>query len=84
LPVSEGLNSFNRSPLPTAIRYSSIPMHDLGYFREHLDLFADMAAKSGASSLQKTSSAKRNETKPATKSRASKKRNSLPMPLFRR
>src|ERR1700730_14241040 len=24
------------------------PMHDLSYFREHLDLFADMAAKRGA------------------------------------
>jgi len=29
-------------------RYSSKPMHDLGYFREHLDVFAEMAKKRGA------------------------------------
>jgi seryl-tRNA synthetase len=30
------------------IWYSSNPMHDLSYFREHLDVFADMAQKRGA------------------------------------
>jgi seryl-tRNA synthetase len=29
-------------------RYSSKPMHDLSYFREHLDVFAEMAKKRGA------------------------------------
>src|SRR4029077_2338310 len=29
-------------------RYSFNPMHDLSYFREHLDLFAEMAKKRGA------------------------------------
>jgi len=29
-------------------RYPSNPMHDLSYFREHLDLFAEMARKRGA------------------------------------
>jgi seryl-tRNA synthetase len=38
------------SPLSTpkrVFRYSSNPMHDLSYFREHLDLFAEMAKKRG-------------------------------------
>ena len=29
------------------MRYSSNSMHDLNYFRDHLDVFADMAAKRG-------------------------------------
>jgi seryl-tRNA synthetase len=29
-------------------RYSSKPMHDLSYFREHLDVFVEMAKKRGA------------------------------------
>jgi len=29
-------------------RYASISMHDLSYFREHLEVFADMAKKRGA------------------------------------
>src|SRR3977135_2853783 len=34
--------------LQPLFRYSSKRMHDLTYFREHLDLFADMAKKRGA------------------------------------
>ena len=38
------------SPLSTpecVFRYPSNPMHDLSYFREHLDAFAEMAKKRG-------------------------------------
>ena len=30
------------------VRYASLTMHDLNYFREHLDVFAEMAKKRGS------------------------------------
>src|SRR5579863_10740106 len=33
------------STVGTALRYSFRPMHDLSYFREHLDVYAEMAKK---------------------------------------
>src|ERR1700759_526098 len=43
-----GLCSHRPVPAFPLLRYSSKSMHDLNYFREHLDVFAEMAAKRGA------------------------------------
>src|SRR5712692_1221619 len=32
----------------SGVRYSFLTMHDLNYFREHLDVFAEMAKKRGS------------------------------------
>lgn len=39
---------FSFSTPDLLFRYPSKPMHDLNYFREHLEVFADMAKKRGA------------------------------------
>ena len=74
-------------------------MHDLSYFREHLDLFADMAAKRGATldldafralDKERRELITKNEQRKAQRNKASeeiarlKKKNSLPTPSFRR
>jgi seryl-tRNA synthetase len=46
ISLSASLLSFSTPDL--LFRYSLNPMHDLSYFREHQDLFAEMAKKRGA------------------------------------
>jgi len=72
-------------------------MHDLNYFRDHLEVFAEMAkkrnialdldafralTKSAALSSPPTSSAKPSGTKPARKSHGSRKKNKTPTRLI--
>src|SRR5713101_196582 len=39
--------SSQHSPLAASVRYSYAAVHDLNYFRDHLDLFAEMAKRRG-------------------------------------